>query len=487
MRVVFATAEFAPVAAVGGLAEAAAGLTAELRRQGVDVDVLLPDYGGVELAGETRHELDVPAWAAPASVREGVHPVVGRLHLVHVPGIERVHPYTAADGTGWPDNDERFFRFGAAVATYTTATRPDVLHLNDWHTATTLAGFTRPPPSVLSIHNLAYQGVADGRWLAAIGPQAAHYEWWGGINPLAGAIALADVVVAVSPQYARSIVSPEEGCGLHAPLAARGMAVRGILNGIDIESWDPANDPAIPAPYAAAGSFRSILGAKAASKAAVARHFGFADDDDPLVTVVTRLTWQKGIDLLAPVIPLLRRIPARLALLGSGDARLAEVLTTAAAAHPEQFGFHDGYDAALSRLMFAGGDLYLMPSRFEPCGLAQMQAMRYGTPPVVTPTGGLLDTVVDVDDEADAGTGFVAEGIDPVSITAALFRAVRVLGDRRRRPRLVKRAMEADWSWQVPATRYADVYREAADRAVPRAVTLAGGEANAATFGGDGS
>ena len=367
MRVVFATAELSPVATVGGLAAAAAGLGAELRRLGVDVDLVMPDYGDVALVDETTMRLDVPDWVGTATVRAGHHPVAGRLHLVSVPGMARPHPYLQATGEGWPDNAGRFFRFARAVASFVEHDPPDVLHLNDWHTAAALAALEDPPPTVLSIHNLAYQGTADASWLDLIGPRASHYEWWGGTNPLSGAVALADRIVAVSPHYATEIVTPEGGFGLDEPLRHRADDLIGILNGIDTDVWDPAADPLIATPFTA-----SSLQARSTNRAALHERIGFPDDGVVLATVVTRLTHQKGIDLLTPLVPLLAQIPMRLAILGSGDAGLAAHLHALVEAHPDSLAFVEGYDETLSHLMFAGGDVYVMPSRFEPCGLTQM-------------------------------------------------------------------------------------------------------------------
>jgi starch synthase len=303
-------------------------------------------------------------------------------------------------------NAERFFRFARAVAAFVEQDPPDVVHLNDWHTAAVLAALATPPPTVLSVHNVAYQGNADASWLDRIGPRARHYEWWGGTNPLSGAIALADRIVAVSPNYANEIVTPEGGFGLDEPLRHRADDLVGILNGIDTEVWNPAEDALIAAPFAA-----SSIDARATNGGALHERVGFVDDGVALATVVSRLTHQKGIDLLAPLVPLLSQIPMRLAILGSGDAGLAAHLHELARTHPDSFAFVDGYDEALSHLMFAGADLYLMPSRFEPCGLTQMQAMRYG-------------------------------------------------GDRCRRSAIQKRVMAIDWSWREPACEYLTLYRE---------------------------
>ncbi len=456
MRVVFATAELSPVATVGGLAAAAAGLGAELRRLGVDVDLVIPDYGDVALVDETTIRLDVPDWVGAATVRAGHHPGVGRLRLVSVPGMARPHPYLQANGEGWSDNSERFFRFARAVAALVELDPPDVLHLNDWHTGPTLAALVDPPPTVVSIHNLAYQGVTDASWLEVIGPRAGHFEWWGGVNPLSGALALADRIVAVSPHYATEIVTPEGGFGLDEPLRNRGADLVGILNGIDTDVWDPTNDPLIASPFTAAS-----IDSRGINRSALHERFGFPDDGVVLGAVVTRLAHQKGIDLLAPLVPLLSQIPMRLAILGSGDAGLAAHLHELAAAYPDSLEFVDGYDESLSHLMFAGSDLYLMPSRFEPCGLTQMHAMRYGSIPVVTAVGGLVDTVTDVDLHRH-GTGFVAGRTTSNDLLAALFRAERRVRDRRRRVAIQKRIMGVDWSWREPARQYLELYGELA-------------------------
>lgn len=454
MQVLFATAELSPIATVGGLAAAAAGLGSELRRAGVDVDLVLPDYGGISLVDETTFELDVPEWVGAAVVRRGRHPGIGALTLISVPDMARSHPYLRPDGEGWPDNSARFFRFGRAVAALTERDRPDVLHLNDWHTGVALAALENPPPTVVSIHNLAYQGIADGCWLDLLGPNSSHFEWWGGTNPLSGALALADRIVAVSPNYAAEIQTPEDGFGLDAALLQRGASLVGILNGIDTDTWNPATDPHLPTNFS-----RTDPEGKNRCRSALLDRFGFVDDDVPLATVVTRLTEQKGIDLLVPLIPLLEQIPMRLAVLGSGDAVLAARLHALAVKHRDHLGFVDGYDEPLSHLMFGGADLFLMPSRFEPCGLTQMQAMRYGAVPVVTAVGGLVDTVPDADRDAK-GLGFVADEVTTEHLLAAMFRAARAVSKKRVRASMRRRMMGVDWSWTEPAKLYADVYRE---------------------------
>jgi starch synthase len=455
MRVVFATAELSPVATVGGLASAAAGLGAELRRAGVVVDLVMPDYGDIALIDETSMQLDVPEWVGAATVRIGMHPAVGRVHLVSVPGMARPHPYLQADGTGWPDNSERFFRFARALAAFVDTDRPDILHLNDWHTGAALAALDDPPPTVISLHNLAYQGVAGPEWLKLIGPHAAHYEWWGDTNPLSGALALANRIVAVSPHYVTEIVTPDGGFGLDGPLRARGDALIGILNGIDTVLWNPADDPHLVANFDAA-----TLAARPANRTALLERLGLPVDATPLATIVTRLTHQKGVDLITPLVPLLAQIPMRLGILGSGDAVVAAELRRLAAAHPDHLAFVEGYDEALSHQLFAGADAFLMPSRFEPCGLTQMQAMRYGAIPIVTAVGGLVDTVPDADADLRNGLGFVADRVETTDLLAAMFRASRRLKDKRRTAAIQKRMMSIDWSWAGPAQTYLQLYRD---------------------------
>lgn len=453
LRVLFATAEFAPVATVGGLGLASAGLVRELRRQGVDVLLVLPDYSGLGLEGERVIELDVPAWAGPARARSGVLGGVGEIVLVDAPGVARPHPYLDADGTGWPDNDRRFFAFSAAVAALFSTSDCDVLHLNDWHTATALAHLENLPPTVFTVHTLGYQGACDPGWLDAFPYRAGSFERWGATNPVAGAIRLSDVVVSVSPTYAGEIRTPEGGFGLDDLLRERGDSLIGVLNGIDADIWNPAHDAAIATGYTAARP-----AGKEACTAALRSEVGLESTEGPLIGMVTRLTGQKGVDLALSCVPFLEGMNAQLVVLGSGDAHLVDQLTHAATGNPGRVVFRAGYDDALSHRIIAGSDLFLMPSRFEPCGLAQMQAMRYGTIPVVTDVGGLHDTVIDVDRHPDTGTGIVATAPSEAAVLDAVHRAVRLWRSKPRRNATRRRGMRIDWSWNVPARQYIATY-----------------------------
>lgn len=453
MRVTFATAEFSPIATVGGLAAASAGLVDALRRSGIDVDVVLPDYTPSDEGIIETIELQVPLWAGPATAKKIKHRQAGEITLIDAPGLAKSHPYLQPDGNGWLDNTDRFMRFSAAVAEFVRHTSPDAVHLNDWHTATALAALDPTPPSVLSLHNLAHQGAARSEWLDLIGPKSDHYEWWDGINPLAGAIALADYVVAVSPHHATEIVEDGNGFGLDGALQAKGSALTGILNGIDTTVWNPENDSYLPAAFSATDHTGKI-----SNRDHLVSELGLTDDDSLLAVAVTRLTDQKGIDLLLPLINLLDEIPLRLAVLGSGDRTLSERLT-AAADNADRFTFVDGYDEALSHRLIAAGDLFLMPSRFEPCGLTQMQAMRYGTIPIVTPVGGLVDTVLDLDTHSRVGRGFVMNDVSSTALISAVHRAVRKCKGKQLE-NIRTRIMSVDWSWDAPAKEFIKIYEE---------------------------
>lgn len=454
MRVLFATAELTPFVKVGGLADFSAGLVTALRREEVSVEVILPDYGRLPFDEAASHEVAMPAWATSARAREGElagFPVT----LVSMPEMTRPHPYIDADGEGWPNNDRRFFSFAAAIASWASQTSPDIIHLNDWHTGPVLGFLSEPPPSVLTIHNLAYQGVTSADWLLALRRRPEAFEWYGDTNPLTGAIALADRVVTVSPTFARESLDPATSFGLSGPLEARGTDFIGILNGIDTDVWNPATDPHLTRHYDSTNvSTKRLLGRR------LVEELGWAPSHEPLIGMVTRLTGQKGVDIALEMALSLDQIGARMVLLGSGERALADAARYIQERLPDRFVFREGYDEGLSHRIFGGADLYLMPSRFEPAGLTQMQAMRYGTIPVVTDVGGLHDTVIDADEDPENGTGFVSEDISAGAMTDALDRAVRAWRSTRRRGRIRRNGMEIDWSWNAPARTYLDLYRE---------------------------
>jgi starch synthase len=466
MRVLFATAELAPYVRVGGLAEAAGGLTLALRRIGVDLDVVVPDYFGPStvLDDEYSEILDVPEWVGGASARTGELNGYGPITLVNVPGIARPHPYGAPGGSGWPDNDRRFFAFSAAVASLAARRGVDVLHANDWHTGAAI-GLSDPSlPSVFSIHNLAYQGHCDGGWLQVLGgfgeTRQRAYESFGGCNPMAGALRLADRIVAVSPNYAKEILTAEGGSGLDGVLRDRGPAVVGILNGIDTEIWNPAIDPFLPKTFTASSLKTGSSAGKDQCRSTLCEEVGLGASEGPVVGFVTRLVDQKGVDLVIEASDFVGSLGVQLVILGAGERALVDGLHRRSREAPERIAFREGFDLGLAHRIFGGSDLFVMPSRFEPCGLAQMQAMAYGTIPVVTDVGGLHDTVVDADAFPDTGNGFVSRTVSTAGLVDALHRAVRAWSTRKRRAAIIANGMSADWSWVGPATTYRSLYED---------------------------
>ncbi|MBA2337492.1 MAG: glycogen/starch synthase [Acidimicrobiia bacterium] len=454
MKVLFATAELAPLVRVGGLSYAAAGLVRQLHADGIEVTVVVPDYGTFDAGLGAAQPLDMPGWVGITTVREGIFGDGVPLLAVRTPAIERPHPYNDEAGQGWHDNDFRFMAFSAAVARLVDVLDPDVVHLNDWHTGAALGMLSRHVPSVFTIHNLAYQGMANAGWAGVLHRRPEAYEWHGIINPMSGAIALADRVVAVSPNYVHEIRRPEGGFGLDGPLRARGENVLGILNGIDTEQWNPATDG-----YMADRYDTDDLSGKAAARRSLLVECEWATTRHPVIAMVTRLTHQKGVDLALDMIDYLDHFPAKLVILGSGDRELAERAHWATVGRGDVARFVEGYDEAMSHRLFAGADLLLMPSRFEPCGLAQMQAMIYGTIPMVTDVGGLHDTVVDADLHGPAGNGFVAGEVTPMALLDTIHRATRAWRSPSRRRTIQLRGMRHDWSWRDPARRHIELYR----------------------------
>lgn len=457
MRVLFATAELAPFVKVGGLGDAAAGLIKALLSRGVEVEVVLPDYGNLPLAVTERRPLDLPPWAGPTRQIRGRLDGFPAVTLIESPLLARPHPYNDDEGRGWPDNDTRFMIFSAAISALARLRGPDVLHLNDWHTGAALGLLTDPPPSVFTIHNLAYQGQAPASWLARLPHRSEAYEWYGGTNPLTGAVALADRVTTVSPTFAIEATRPETGFGANEALAARGDDFTGILNGIDTEAWDPLTDPHLAIHYDS-----SNPGRKREIGRRLALEVGWDGSNEPLIGMVTRLTDQKGVDLALDSSTALRQLGARMILLGAGERSLSDSARTIAREIPDRFHFREGYDEGLAHRIFAGSDLYLVPSRFEPAGLTQMQAMRYGSIPVVTDVGGLHDTVSDADAHPETGNGLVALQPSTTAVADALGRGIGAWRSTKRRGEIRRRGMTHDWSWSGPASEYHRLYSEIA-------------------------
>jgi len=469
MKILMVCAEFAPWAKTGGLADAVAGLCGALAAAGHDVRVLLPRYSHMAAPRGARHtveglggpfqltELEPPA--EPAG-RRRPPPRIFLLELGELTA-DAVYTGDARDGG-------RFLRLSAAAVAVSAAPgwRPDVLHCHDWHTALVpvFARLARQSatPTVLTLHNVGYQGVFSDDVLAANGFAALEQvlpddaRAGGGTNFLRAGLRAADRVTTVSPTYAQEIQRPEFGLGLEDVLRARGGDVLGILNGVDYGVWSPDRDPFLAQRYDAAN-----LAPKRRIKEQLVKRLGLAADlDAPLVGVVSRLVEQKGIDLLTAVLPtLLAETRAGFAILGNGDAALATELNRLAATHPTRVAFIEGYDEPLAHEIFAGSDLTVVPSRYEPCGLTQMYALRYGTIPVVRATGGLADTIAHFDAATGMGNGSVFRDADPQGVLWGVGTALGWYADSATWQRLMRNAMAADFSWPHQVPRYEELYR----------------------------
>jgi starch synthase len=477
LRVLFAASECAPLTKTGGLGDVAAALPAALRALGIDVRVLLPAYREILAALPAA----VPVARVPAAAGLPAATLLAAQHANGVPLLlvacpqlfERDGgPYLDKTGRDWTDNALRFgllSRVGALLATDESpyAWRCDVLHCNDWQTALApayLHWHGKPArPSLVTLHNLAYQGIFARETLRTLGlpPQSFDIEgveFHGKLSFLKAGLYYATRISTVSPSYAREIQTEPLGFGLHGLLAARSQHLVGILNGIDPHAWDPANDPSLEATYDAA-----TLARKQINTAGLRRNFGLhARPAVPLLGIVSRLVAQKGIDLVVAAADDLLALPAQLIVLGTGDAEIEDALAALAARAPGEVAVIRGFDEALSHRIEAGADIFLMPSRFEPCGLNQMYSQRYGTPPVVRRTGGLGDSVVDCTAQslaAGRATGFLFEQPTPDALLAAVARAVALWRRPQAWVQLQRNAMARDFSWAQSALRYQELYR----------------------------
>lgn len=469
--------EIFPLVKTGGLADVVGALPAALAREGVAMRTLVPGYPAVvdALEGADVAHAIATLHGGPARVLAGRAGgldlfVLDAPHLFARPG----NPYAGADGKDWPDNAQRFGALAAVAAAIgrgsIPAFVPDIVHAHDWQAGLAPAylhyGGTPRPRTVMTVHNMAFQGQFPATLLAALGlpPHALAIdgvEYYGSIGFLKAGLALADRITTVSPTYALEIRTPAFGMGLDGLLRHRAPVLSGILNGIDDAHWNPATDPHLAAPFD-----RRHLAARARNKAALQARLGLAvDAAAPLLGVVSRLTWQKGMDLLLEALPEIAGMGAQLALIGSGDRALESGFAAAARAAPGRIAAMVGYDEPLAHLMQGGSDALLVPSRFEPCGLTQMCALRYGAIPVVARVGGLADTVIDASEmalAAKAGTGVQFAPVTRDALTTAVERLLTLWRDRPGWRRLQARAMAVDVSWRRPAQHYAALYRELA-------------------------
>ncbi len=470
MRIAHIASEVVPFSKTGGLADVAGALPPALAALGHEVTVVAPGHRTSlkePLPGEARGE--VAALGLTARLNVSLHRNV-RFVLLDCPALY-VRPalYSLPDGD-FPDNAVRFAFFArAALAAVARLGGADVVHAHDWQAALAplllrhdgKARFEMPAAkTVFTIHNLAYQGVFPPWVLEACGLARDLFtmdllEFYGNVNFLKGGLVSADAVTTVSPTYAREILLPEFGCGLEGVLATRHDSLFGILNGRDTDEWDPRRDPHLEVAF---GARDDVVEGKAAARALLGREAKLASGERPLVGMVSRLAEQKGADLLAAALDEIVGLGYDVVVLGAGERRYEEAVRAAQAAHPGRVAAFIKFDERLAHRIYAASDLFLMPSRYEPCGLGQMIAMRYGALPVVTRTGGLADTVPDADEPQ--GTGFVLPELTPPALIATLVRARAVLGDRARLAAVRAVGMTRDFTWKTSARRYVELYEK---------------------------
>jgi starch synthase len=471
MKILSVASEVFPLVKTGGLADVAGALPAALEKQGVTVVTLMPGYPAVMKALESSEVAYTSGnlFGGAARLLRGKAKgldlfVLDAPHLYERPG----NPYLGSDGKDWPDNSKRFAALSQIAADIGRGLVadfvPDVIHCHDWQAGLVpaYARYGGGPKTVITVHNLAFQGHFPASIFGTLGlpPKAfgiEGVEYFGGVGFLKAGLQCADAITTVSPTYAREILTVEDGMGLDGLLRVRSNVVHGIVNGIDTDIWDPANDANITQNYTA-----KQLTKRAENKRAIEKRFGLETGDGLLYCIVSRLTLQKGMDLVAAALPRLIELDGRLAILGSGDEALEGSLKEATVRYPGRVGITTTYDEPLSHLLQGGSDAILIPSRFEPCGLTQLYGLHYGCVPVVARVGGLADTIIDANDAAlSAG---VASGVQFAPVTQealehALQRASALYADRPAWTSMQQAGMKADVSWTRSAARYANLYR----------------------------
>ena len=475
MNLLFVASECAPFVKTGGLADVIGAVPKSLASMDVSVRVLIPAYpalAAIAASGQTVMSFD-DLFGGPARIiavqAEGLDMLLlDAPHLYDRAG----NIYLGPDGQDWPDNDLRFAALSYAGAqiglTGLGDWKPDVINAHDWQAGLVPAYMyqdERPsPPVVMTIHNIAFQGVFEGTQLSALRLNSSLFttdgiEYFGKISFLKAGLALAQKITTVSPSYAAELLTPDFGMGLDGLLRARHMDLHGILNGIDLDVWNPETDTSLVATYSA-----SKLAGKKKNRAEVGARFGLSKGDGPLFCVVSRLTSQKGLDMLLDCLPDLVGQGAKLAMLGSGDPHLEQAFIDASNRYAGSVGTIIGYDEDLSHLLQGGSDAILIPSRFEPCGLTQLYGLRYGTLPIVARTGGLADTVIDANDAAlrsDCATGIQFAPINSIMFSHAISRTCELYAKPKIWAGMMRRAMRHPVGWRLSAEAYLDVYNSA--------------------------
>ena len=475
LRIVMVTPELVPFAKTGGLADMVTSLATALEELGLQVSVILPGYRAVLQHAprwrDTGVRLRVPI-AGGAEEASVLTAAVGRAIAVHIVRADRYfdRPYFyGTSGGDYADNGERFAFFArAALEVLRHSGAPHLLHAHDWQAALAIAFLKAQPErypgfaslrTVLTVHNLGYQGLLPVHDWRVLGLDSSlftprHLEFHGSINLLKAGLVFADALTTVSPTYSREIQTPEHGFGLEGVLRARESCLQGILNGADYRIWNPRHDSFLARTY-----WSGDLSGKAACKADLQRRMGLPQDPRaPLVGMISRLVSQKGFDLIEAVAEELFSLPLQLAILGSGDHRFEDFVRSLAVRYPEKAGISLAFDEGLAHRIEAGADMFLMPSRYEPCGLNQLYSLKYGTIPIVRATGGLRDSVQEFDQSTGEGTGFVFEPYEGPALLAAVSRALAAFEHPELWSRVVRNAMTADFSWTRSAVEYRALY-----------------------------
>ncbi len=474
MKVLSVASEIFPLIKTGGLADVAGALPAALKPKGVEMISLMPGYPAVMTVLEDAEPVFLyqNLYGGAAGLVRGKAKgldviVLDAPHLFDRPG----NPYLGPDGKDWPDNGKRFAALSRAASDIgegkVKGFTPDILHLHDWQAALAAANVRyasgpRKPKSLLTVHNIAFQGNFGSQLFGDLGLPAHAYavdgvEYYGGISFLKGGLACADAISTVSPTYAHEITTPEYGMGLDGLLRQRRSSLTGIVNGIDTDVWNPDTDTDIAQPYNG-----KTLDKRITNKRALETRLGLDKDDGILHGVVSRLTFQKGLDLLAEHLDWLVASGARVALVGTGEPGLEAAYREAAAKHKGRVGISFKYDEPLSHLVQAGADTMLVPSRFEPCGLTQLYGLRYGCVPLVGRTGGLADTVIDANEAAlgpGVATGLQFSPITSANLQSSLERAARLFANKPVWTNMQKRGMAQDVSWHHSADAYVQLYK----------------------------
>lgn len=476
MNILFATSEAYPLAKTGGLGDVSGQLPRSLQAQGARLRTIMPGYRGV-LDKLSSHKTIAVLQIADLSVKIHESMLPGSRVKVWIVDCPELYdrdggPYQDTAGNDWPDNAQRFAIFDKAVCEIALGRAGidwpvDVVHCHDWQTGLIPALLKlepKSPATLFTIHNLAYQGLFPHRTFLDLGlpshywsPQA--LEFHGQLSFIKGGLVFADRINTVSPHYAEEIKTLEFGCGLEGLLQHRASVLSGILNGIDIREWNPSTDPHLAENY----NKRNIP-SKVLNKPALQSLFELPQATDrPVISMVSRLTHQKGVDVIVDALPELLKLPLQLMILGTGDRHLEQELQSAAAAHSTRLGVKIAYNESWAHLLIGGSDIFIMPSRFEPCGLTQLYSLRYGTVPMVRNVGGLADTVVDTYPatlDRSTATGIIIADDTPAALIAAIQKGLELYQNKPVWQKLQLSGMRQEFSWAASAREYLKLYRE---------------------------